>query len=450
MALTVSGQPVGERLAAAFSRFEKDSQLHSALAALYVMDAASGKVVFNRNGQTGMAPASTLKVITSVTAYELLGKDFRYLTEFGRAPDGTLYIKGSGDPTLGSWRWKETREDSVLDRIRKAYTKTGGTAPARMQLLQQGWDAERIPDGWIWQDIGNYYGAGAAALNWRENQFDVFLRSGSSLGAPVAIAATEPAYFQQALTSKVTAAARGTGDNTYIYLSPDGLPSVLRGTIPVNESRFSVSGAMARPEDYFVHRLADIWNNGTPAEGGAATPGKVQWEYTLREPEGGAVFHRETSPPLDSIIYWFNCKSINLYGEALVKTIGFREGGEGSTDKGVEQLRHFWKSKGLSPSALQVVDGSGLSPLNRVTVAAQVTVLAFARTRPWFAGFYQALPEYNGMKMKSGTISGVKGFTGYHTAKDGRQYIFSFLVNNYNGSASALVRKMYAVLDELK
>jgi D-alanyl-D-alanine carboxypeptidase/D-alanyl-D-alanine-endopeptidase (penicillin-binding protein 4) len=54
------------------------------------------------------------------------------------------------------------------------------------------------------------------------------------------------------------------------------------------------------------------------------------------------------------------------------------------------------------------------------------------------------------MKMKSGTIRGVKGFCGYHRGKDGREYIFSFLVNNYNGPAGSLVQKMYRVLDILK
>ena len=52
--------------------------------------------------------------------------------------------------------------------------------------------------------------------------------------------------------------------------------------------------------------------------------------------------------------------------------------------------------------------------------------------------------------MKSGTISDVKAFCGYHKAKNGSEYIFSFLVNNYNGKASALVDKMYKVLDVLK
>jgi D-alanyl-D-alanine carboxypeptidase/D-alanyl-D-alanine-endopeptidase (penicillin-binding protein 4) len=54
------------------------------------------------------------------------------------------------------------------------------------------------------------------------------------------------------------------------------------------------------------------------------------------------------------------------------------------------------------------------------------------------------------MKLKSGTIGGAKGFCGYHASKSGKQYIVSFIVNNYNGSASALVQKMYKVLNVLK
>ena len=97
-----------------------------------------------------------------------------------------------------------------------------------------------------------------------------------------------------------------------------------------------------------------------------------------------------------------------------------------------------------------MVDGSGLSPLNRVTTHAQVMVLQYAKKQPWFKGYYLAFPEYNGMKMKSGTINGVKGFAGYQTSKSGEDYIFSFLVNNYNGSAAGVVQKMYKVLDVLK
>lgn len=178
---------------------------------------------------------------------------------------------------------------------------------------------------------------------------------------------------------------------------------------------------------------------------------------TIGKPEIGLQKNEEThtiynyySPALDSIIYWFLKKSINLYGEALIKTFAYEKQGFGSTDSGVAIVKKFWKDKGLDEDELNIYDGSGLSPLNRITTHAQVEVLKYAKTKDWFPYFYDALPEYNGMKMKSGTISDVKGFCGYQKGKDGKEYIFSFLVNNYNGKTSGVVNKMYKVLDELK
>jgi D-alanyl-D-alanine carboxypeptidase/D-alanyl-D-alanine-endopeptidase (penicillin-binding protein 4) len=162
------------------------------------------------------------------------------------------------------------------------------------------------------------------------------------------------------------------------------------------------------------------------------------------------LLYTHYSPSLDSIIYWFNKKSINLYGEALIKTFAYEKYGFGSTDSGVAIIQKFWKEKGMDEDEIEIVDGSGLSPLNRVTTHAQVEILKYAKAKDWFPYFFTSLPEYNGMKIKSGTIRGVKGFCGYHKAKNGKEYIFSFLVNNYNGSASALINKMYRVLDILK
>ena len=111
----------------------------------------------------------------------------------------------------------------------------------------------------------------------------------------------------------------------------------------------------------------------------------------------------------------------------MIKTFAYEKQGFGSTDSGVAIVKKFWKEKGLDEDELNIYDGSGLSPLNRMTTHAQVEILKYAKTKDWFPYFYDALPEYNGMKMKSGTISDVKGFCGYHKAKDGKEYIFSFL-----------------------
>src|SRR6187549_3491714 len=100
------GQTINQKLQKAFVAFEKDSQLKHAISSLYVIDASSGQIVFDKNSQIGLAPASTQKIITSVTAFELLGKDYRYKTDFYLSEkigsNSIIYIEPSGDQHLGA------------------------------------------------------------------------------------------------------------------------------------------------------------------------------------------------------------------------------------------------------------------------------------------------------------------------------------------------------------
>src|SRR6186713_164107 len=123
------GQPINQKLQNAFTVFEKDSQLKHAISSLYVIDANTGQVVFDKNSQTGLAPASTQKIITSVTAFELLGKDYRYKTNFfykkptDKISGDFLVIKGSGDPTFGSWRYVSTAPYFIYSNLDKNLVK---------------------------------------------------------------------------------------------------------------------------------------------------------------------------------------------------------------------------------------------------------------------------------------------------------------------------------------
>ena len=448
----LSAQTVAQKLQKAFITFEKDSQLKHAISSLYVIDAKTGQVVFDKYSQVGLAPASTQKVITSVTAFELLGKDYRYKTEFGfntaTSLQNEVVIRGYGDPTFGSHRFVNTNPETLLNSLYNKLTEAGYKGNFGLLVIDnQGFETKNIPDGWIWEDIGNYYGAGAGKFNWRENQYDITLRSTSNIGDKVEILAFNGRKdYKGSFISEAKSAARGTGDNAYIYFPIGNTDYIVRGTIPVNENNFTISGAASEGSSYFAYDFARFINNK-----GKVSFGEPRVGYSYRSvPSSEKVVYTHYSPNLDSIIYWFNKKSINLYGEALVKTFAYEKNGFGSTDSGVVVVKKFWKEKGMDEDELNIVDGSGLSPLNRVTTHAQVEILKYAKTKGWFPYFYNSLPEYNGMKIKSGTIRGVKGFCGYHKAKNGKEYIFSFLVNNYNGSSSTLVNKMYKVMDILK
>jgi D-alanyl-D-alanine carboxypeptidase/D-alanyl-D-alanine-endopeptidase (penicillin-binding protein 4) len=444
--ITSGAQNVSAALKNAVQKLESDPQMQQALLSLYVADAATGKPIFAHNSAIGMAPASTQKIVTSATAYALLGPGFKYRTQFALVKNGpahTLAIRPSGDPTLGSWRWKSTTEAAVVQRIALAVKNSGVGSLGNIMVYNRGWNEEAIPGGWTWEDMGNYYGAGAFGLNWRENQYDVLLRSGTALGDEVRLLGTVPKLYDFSLQSQVRSAAKGTGDRTLIYLPIMSREGVIRGTIPVGEQSFKVSGALPNPLHQFTETLSEALRLTAqlPAE-----PALV-----LEEQMPATTFlHEEVSPPLDSIIYWFNQKSINLYGEALLKTLAQQKEKKATAEDGVEVVKAFWKAQGIPQTELNIADGSGLSPANRLTTKAQVAVLVYAKKQAWYPGFFASLPLYNGMKMKSGTIGGVKGFAGYHTSKSGTTYAFSMLINNYNGPASGIVQKMYAVLNELK
>ena len=76
-------QSVEGRLREAMNRVEKDSSMRHAVVSLCLLDARTGDVLFERNSQVGLAPASCQKLFTSVAALDLLGPAYRYVTRLG-------------------------------------------------------------------------------------------------------------------------------------------------------------------------------------------------------------------------------------------------------------------------------------------------------------------------------------------------------------------------------
>ncbi len=452
----IFAQTIPQKLQTAFTQFEKDPQLSYAISSLYVIDAKTGKVVFEKNARVGLAPASTQKIITSVTSFEILKKDFKYETKLQAVGniknkdstlEGNLYLIGSGDPTFGSNRYSNTKSYQILNAFTTAIQKKGIkqiTQPLSYNFRT--YSNQAIPDGWIMQDIGNYYGAAANILNWKENQFDIVLNSEEGKDEAVSIISPKNKTF----INELKAGSKGSGDNAYCYLPTQGNTWVLTGSIPKGEQKFTIAAADNEPAKTMLFDLSfALKQKGIKTNGVEDFRAElIKLNFAVIDGTERVDLYTHYSPSLDSIIYWFNKKSINLYGEALLKTMGNKV--KGNADSSLAVVKSFWVSKGIDKNELNMFDGSGLSPLNRVTTHAQVEILKYAATKDWYKYFLQALPIYNGMTMKSGSITNVKGFCGYHTAKDGSSYIFSFLVNNFNGKGGEVANKMFKVLDVLK
>jgi D-alanyl-D-alanine carboxypeptidase/D-alanyl-D-alanine-endopeptidase (penicillin-binding protein 4) len=455
----VFAQNIDAKLAAAIKKLETDAQFKHAILSMYVVDGKTGKVIFEKNAQIGLAPASCQKVVTSVSAFEMLGKEYRYKTFVGKdysskadkSDAGCLFIIGSGDPTLGSWRWPNTSDTFLFTKILNTLKQNGYYNFGEDLVIEDYlYGTSVLPDGWIWQDIGNYYGAGCFSLNWKENQYELLLQPNNKVGFPAAIATVKPFIDNVIYENKIRTGKAGSGDNAYIYAAPFSNIITTSGTIPQQSKPFSISGSMPNPSKVLVSELLSYLTKNKITFKGSS--------YSALERELNAVStHKSThiidsiqSPPFDSINYWFLKKSVNLYGEAFVKTIAYEKTKFGSTDTGIAIIKDFWSKNGIEKSALNIIDGSGLSPVNRVTANALVTVMQYAKQQKWFASFYNALPEANGIKMKDGYINGVRSYTGYIKSKTGDEYTFSFIVNNFDGSPGAVREKMWAILNILK
>ncbi len=125
-------QTTEQRFNDAFKNLANDPSFKHATISLYMINTTTGKPVTEANTEVGVAPASCQKVITASTSFALLGHDYRYKTSIGYSGEivngvlnGNLILKGSGDPTLGSWRYEETKEEKVIQDFKNAISREG-------------------------------------------------------------------------------------------------------------------------------------------------------------------------------------------------------------------------------------------------------------------------------------------------------------------------------------
>ena len=224
--LMVFAQTIKESLTNGVGRLQKDEQFKHAVISMYVADGVTGKVVFDKNAEMGLVPASCQKIITSAAAFALLGNDYRFKTELGYDGEikdsvlyGNLIFKGYGDPSLGSSRFQVYDDFYLLDFFKSIQQLGIKEIKGMLYADDSKFEFQNVPKGWVWEDIGNYYGAGAGAFNWNENSYSLPLRSGKNIGDSVGIVSRQ-GIQQVTLLNNLKTAKAGTGDNTVIFLPP--------------------------------------------------------------------------------------------------------------------------------------------------------------------------------------------------------------------------------------
>jgi len=416
-------QNVAQKLDLATKNLLNSTAAYSANLSFYVSD-SEGNFVYEYQGNKGLSTASTQKIFTAATALEVLGKNYTYKTTSSYSGNisngnlnGNLFISSNGDPTLGSWRYEGYKPENFKQKLISAIKNKGISKISGDLVIDDIYfDFQTVPGGWPWDDMGNYYGAGVWSVNWRENQFDMNMNGNDIKNHNIDM--KDVKWINEVKTG-------GSSDQSLIFTAPYSNVALINGTLP-NKS-ITVSGSIPNPPLQLGYEIKDwLKESGIDFQGSVLTNSMLKIDgKSLQNAPKSTVFYTYESPTLDKLVYWFLRKSINLYGETFIKTMGKEKKNNGSFEAGIDFLKDFWKSKGINSSMINFADGSGLSPQNYVSARAEVQSLLYSQKQPWFTDFFEGFPtQGNGMKMKSGTIRGTKSFSGI--------YLYSFYLMGFS------------------
>jgi len=459
----------------ALHRFGASGQLTHASWSFCAVDVATGEKYRGVNEHLALVPASTLKPFTSGAVLSILGSHYRFRTDvcIGGERDstgvlhGNLYLVGGGDPTLGSERFgHEVSIDTLFLRILQAL-QLQGIETITGSVIGDGSVFGAIPviPSWQYEDIGNHYGAGAFGLSVYDNRVTYIFEPGRRAGDPARLVGSRPEVPYLQVVNEVTTGPRGSGDRVNVYGGPFFQHHWLRGTVPAGVTTFEVSGAMPDPVYHAAFALHEyLAGNGITILRPPTTRLRMSWMGET-DHQSCVVVYQHFSPPLSEIVYWVNFRSVNIYAEALVRTLGRERGGEGTTEAGLREISRFWARRGVDISGLSLKDGSGLSRKNVVTTATLAGALAqMSRDKEWWH-FYASFPvagesgsvasrfrrgaARGNLRAKSGTLENVRGFSGYATTASGRTLAYALIVNHYSGTRNDLMDEMEILLTKL-
>lgn len=358
--------------------------------------APNGELVYGRDADRPLIPASTQKLVTAATTIEKLGPDFRLKTRLlatGPVKDGVLHgdlvLVGSGDPTLGDPRW-------------------GRVVPNRPRTPLESL-AKQVAEAGIREVTGQVIGH-AGVLPWQP-EADGW----------------KPSYIQRGYASRSSGLTSNGGRRLW-------------------ESRGQVQGApAASPALETTNALRDLL--GAESVSIHGPPG-----ITEDDPAGEIVAEIH-SPELREMLRYTVQRSDNHLADALWRTAG-RTVGDGSWSSGGDAALEVLNALGVDTRGINFADGSGLSRDDRITARQLATLdaaMAAKHGAEWtdlkavagqsgtLRGRLSHTMARGALHGKTGTLRDVRALAGSVHGPHGRWH-FAVLGNHLDASRIHAVR----------
>lgn len=440
------------------------NDLANANIGVVIQSVKTGEYFFKRNEMKNFIPASTIKLITTGTALNYLGQDFKFVTKLfldgsisGNGEyKGNLIIKGFGDPTLSD----NFRTDiySAFD-FWIAQLDSMGIKSIKGNIIADGNYFDDVPygQGWAWDDMTFPYSAQVSALSFYDNKVDIIIEQGENIGANTKYKITPDNSYVRVINKAITSA---TDSGEEIEAVRDPLTNVIElyGSLVFDSTKVNrtiKSVAIDQPSLFFANCFKERLIKKNIKFRGAIF-NINDWGEEVKYYELVPVADFE-SLPLSEIIKVINKKSHNLASEILLKTLGKEIYGYGSTERGLEVVGNYLNKIGVQTDKCFLVDGSGLSRLNLISPFSLNTFL-FEMYKGKYKEIFRkslATPNDDGtlkrrfsgtlaeknLFAKTGSMNNVSSLAGYLYTRDKEVLTYTIMCNNFT-SPQNIIRNL--------
>ena len=382
-------------------------------------------------------PASTMKLLTTITALSYLDAEEPFKTEVwaqgvieNDTLKGDLYVVGGFDPEFGDEGMNALVGQIAALPFRTISGKVYGDVSMK--------DSLHFGSGWAWDDNPESYQPYLSPLMYDKGTVNVVVVPGVNKGdtATVDVMPTSSYYTvrNEAIT-RTPSEGKFSIDRDWIN---NGNEIVIKGNVDQRKTR---ELNLYSSQDYFMHTFMErLKDSGID----------VDSEYSFSTFENDslscqlAVYNSSFQAVIDQILK----KSDNLNAEALLCKIGAASGKKSvSASDGLAQVNRLIKRLGHNPLDYKIADGSGLSNYNYISPRLLLDLLIYAyNDTQIFPRLYKALPTsgmegtiknrmkpgraYKNVHAKTGSFTGINALAGYAQAANG--HILAFSIMNQN------------------
>ncbi|CAN5344275.1 D-alanyl-D-alanine carboxypeptidase/D-alanyl-D-alanine-endopeptidase [soil metagenome] len=449
--------------------FDAASLGKGARLSILAVEADRGVVRVEINADTPMKPASLAKLLTCAAALEVLGPDQTFTTTVetngivkGATVLGDLVLRGGGDPTLGPRFQTDKSNNTEIFESWAAELRKKGIKSIQGNVIGNDlrYMDEPLAIGWEPTEYAEWYSAEVSPLCFNENVLDVLWRASSKPGDRVIPQVIPKTSFATVESNVRVGSAKSTTRLRYFRFKTENNLRA-RGTMPPNAQSYDFA-AIHEPARFAAHVFMETLEaKGIDVRGTAMSQRILSEDEPTTEP---LVLITHQSPSLAEMLPVILGNSQNLYAEVMLRETALASGLPASFRGGAQAVEKWLRSHRLHRSGFVLVDGSGLSPVDRIPARMIADVLRFEAKSPnaalWksslatpgkrslgerFTGSQYAALNSD-LQAKTGYIAGAHTLAGYLTNSRGTDYVFVIMINGYDPDRS---REARDTLDDL-